>query len=37
MVLVKVLDNVPDRITGPVKKFDMQEMMQQMQKGKPQQ
>lgn len=31
MVLVKVLDNVPDRITGPVKKFDMQEMMQQMQ------
>jgi len=30
-VLVKVLDNVPDRITGPVKKFDMQQMMQQMQ------
>jgi hypothetical protein len=31
MVLVKVLDNVPDRITGPVKPFDMQQMMQQMQ------
>ena len=31
MVLVRVLDNVPDRITGPVRKFDMQEMMQQMQ------
>lgn len=36
MVLVKILDSVPDRITGPVKKFDMQEMMQQMQKGKQQ-
>ncbi len=31
MVLVKVLDNVPDRITGPIKPFDMQQMMQQMQ------
>ncbi len=31
MVLVKVLDNVPDRITGPVKPFDMQQIMQQMQ------
>jgi hypothetical protein len=31
MVLVKVLDNVPDRITGQVKPFDMQQMMQQMQ------
>jgi hypothetical protein len=31
MVLVKVLDNVSDRITGPVKPFDMQQMMQQMQ------
>ena len=31
MVLVKVLDNVSDRITGPVKQFDMQQMMQQMQ------
>jgi hypothetical protein len=28
-VLVKVLDSVPDRITGPVKKFDIQEMMRQ--------
>lgn len=28
-VLVKQLDNVPDRITGPVKKFDIQEMMRQ--------
>ncbi|HYA61672.1 MAG TPA: hypothetical protein VED66_00620 [Candidatus Sulfotelmatobacter sp.] len=36
MVLVKVLDNVPDRITGPVKKFDMQEMMQQMQQQRQQ-
>ena len=31
MILIKVLDNVPDRITGPVKQFDMQQMMQQMQ------
>jgi hypothetical protein len=31
MVLVKVLDDVQDRITGPVKPFDMQQMMQQMQ------
>jgi hypothetical protein len=31
MVLEKVLDNATDRITGPVKQFDMQEMMQQMQ------
>ena len=31
MVLVKVLDNVPDRITGPVKQFDLQQMMQQHQ------
>lgn len=30
-VLVKILDNATDRITGPVKQFDMQEMMQQMQ------
>jgi len=36
MVLVKVLDNVPDRITGPVKKFDIQEMMQQMQQQRQQ-
>jgi hypothetical protein len=31
MVLIKQLDNVPDRITGPVKKFDIQEMMRQKQ------
>jgi hypothetical protein len=37
MVLVKVLDNVPDRITGPVKQFDMQQMMQQMQQQRQQQ
>ncbi len=30
-VLTKVLDNATDRITGPVKQFDMQQMMQQMQ------
>jgi hypothetical protein len=30
-VLVSVLDNAPDRITGPVKQFDMQQMIQQMQ------
>ncbi len=35
-VLVKVLDSVPDRITGPVKKFDMQQMMQQMQQRRQQ-
>lgn len=36
-VLVKVLDNFPDRITGPVKQFDMQQMMQEMQqrRGQP--
>jgi hypothetical protein len=33
-VLVKVLDNVSDRITGPVKPFDMQQMIQQMQQQK---
>jgi hypothetical protein len=37
MVLVKVLDNVSDRITGPVKQFDMQQMMQQMQQQRQQQ
>jgi len=36
MVLTKVLDSVPDRITGPVKQFDMQEMMQQMQQRRQQ-
>lgn len=30
-VLSKLLDNVTDRITGPVKQFDMQQMMQEMQ------
>lgn len=30
-VLSKILDNATDRITGPVKQFDMREMMQQMQ------
>jgi hypothetical protein len=35
MVLLKVLDNVPDRITGPVKQFDIQQMMQQRQQQKP--
>ena len=36
MVLTKVLDNAADRITGPVKQFDMQEMMQQMQQQRQQ-
>jgi hypothetical protein len=31
MVLVKVLSDYPDRISGPVQKFDPQMMMQQMQ------
>ena len=31
MVLTKVLSDAQERITGPVKKFDMQGMMQQMQ------
>src|SRR5271166_2853907 len=30
-VLTKILDNATDRITGPVKQFDMQQMIQQMQ------
>ena len=29
MVLLKVIDDFPERITGPVKQFDMQQMMQQ--------
>ncbi len=33
MVLVKLLDNYQDKITGPVSKFDMQQMMQQYQQG----
>jgi hypothetical protein len=32
MVLSKILSNYPDRITGPVQKFDPQMMMQQMQR-----
>jgi len=36
MVLAKVLDNYPERITGPVQKFDMQQMMQQMQQQRQQ-
>ena len=35
-VLVKILDYFPDRITGPVKQFDMQQMMQQMQQQRQQ-
>jgi len=36
MVLVKVIDNFPERISGPVKQFDMQQMMrQQMQQRQP--
>jgi hypothetical protein len=31
MVLTKVITDAQDRITGPVKQFDMQQMMQQMQ------
>jgi len=31
MVLVKTLDSVQDRYSGPAKTFDMQQMMQQMQ------
>jgi len=34
-VLTKVLSDYPDRITGPVQKFDPQMMMQQMQRGQP--
>ena len=36
MVLMKVLSDYPDRITGPVQKFDPQMMMQQMQRGQQQ-
>ena len=35
-VLVKVIDNFPDRITGTVKQFDMQQMMQEMQQRREQ-
>jgi hypothetical protein len=34
-VLVKILDDYQDRITGPVRQFDMQQMMQQRQQAKP--
>jgi hypothetical protein len=36
MVLTKLLDNATDRITGPVKQFDMQQMIQQMQQQRQQ-
>jgi len=35
MVLTKVITDAQDRITGPVTKFDMQQMMQQMQQQHP--
>lgn len=35
-VLVKAIDDFPDRITGPVKQFDMQQMMQEMQQRRQQ-
>jgi hypothetical protein len=37
MVLLKVLNDAPDRISGPVQKFDMQQMIQQMQQQRQQQ
>ncbi|MGB2634024.1 MAG: hypothetical protein WAM58_08820 [Candidatus Acidiferrum sp.] len=37
MVLTKVLNDYPERITGPVQKFDPQMMMQQMQQQRQQQ
>ena len=37
MVLLRVINDVPDRIKGPVQKFDMQQMMQQMQQQRQQQ
>ncbi len=37
MVLIKVLNDYPERITGPVQKFDPQMMMQQMQQQRQQQ
>jgi hypothetical protein len=36
MVLTKILTDVPDKITGPVSKFDPQQMMQQMQQQRQQ-
>ena len=35
MVLTKILTDMPDRITGPVEKFDPQRMIQQMQQQQP--
>ena len=35
-VLVNILDDATDRITGPVKPFDMQQMMQEMQQHRQQ-
>jgi hypothetical protein len=35
-VLSKTLDNTTDRITGPVKQFDMQQMTQEMQQHRQQ-
>jgi hypothetical protein len=35
-VLSKILDSATDRITGPVKQFDMQQMMQEMQQHRQQ-
>ncbi len=35
-LLSKLVDNATDRITGPVKQFDMQQMMQQMQQRRQQ-
>jgi len=35
-LLSKLVDNAADRITGPVKQFDMQQMMQQMQQRRQQ-
>ncbi len=37
MVLTKILSDMPDRITGPVQKFNPQMMMQQMQQQRQQQ
>lgn len=36
MLLVKILDTVQDRYSGPAKKFDMQQMIQQMQQQRQQ-
>lgn len=35
-VLVRILDNATDRMTGPIKAFDMQQMMQEMQQRRQQ-